>query len=196
MGEYVDFEGSKDKVVEGIMEACQLDRETAELCLDFIKDNQEILSDEEFFQYSRMEEYEIAGVSEFVSEGGSFYISLKKGTIFLVMLYLEIKIPGFAMAKVVADFFDISGTKGSFLKLDEREGYLCIMLELARHRRNGIGKTMLKVFDGECCNNQLKCKYNENGMCNCDESIVEKICEKLTEQRIVKKRGKKYFYIL
>lgn len=196
MGEYVELEGSRDKVVEGIMEACLIDRDTAELCLDFVKDNQEILSSKEFFQFNRMEEYEVEGISEFVSEGGAFYISLRKSTIFFAMLYLETKVPGLAIVKAAADFFGISGIKGGFLKLDAEEGYLCIMLELARHRRHGTGKNMLKVFNGECCNNQLNCKYNENGICNCGESVVEKICEELTEQRVVEKKGKKYFYLL
>lgn len=196
MDEYVEIEGSRDKIVEGIMEICSLDKETAELCLNFIKGNQKILSSNEFFQYCRPEEYEVDGVSEFVSERGSFYISLKKSTIFLMLLYATINVPGFEIAKTVADFWGVSEAKRGFFKLDAQQGYLCIMLEVARHRRNGAGKTMLKSFYGECCNNHINCKYNENGLCNCDESIVEKICEELTQQGIIKKKGKKYFYVL
>lgn len=196
MEEYVDIEGSKAKVAEGIMEACSLDQETVELCLDFIKNNQEILSKEELFQHCQMEEYEAEGISELVSEQGAFYISLKKSTIFLAILYMGNKVPGFKMAKAAAEFLGISGPKGGFLKLDAKQGYLCIMLELARHRRHGAEKTVLRAFQGECCNNQLDCKYNENGLCNCNESIVEKICEELVSQAVVQKRGKKYYYVL
>lgn len=196
MEEYVDIEGSRTKVVEGIMDACSLDKVTAELCLDFIKCNQEILSDKDFFQYCQSEEYEVNGISEFVSEGGSFYISLKKSTIFLAVLYVETKIPGFTIAKEMINFLGVSEVKRGFWKLDVQQGYLCIMLELARHRRCGVEKAMLNLFNGECCNNHLNCKYNENGSCNCDESTVEKICEELTKQRIIKKKGKKYFYVL
>lgn len=196
MDEYVEIEGSRDKIIEGIMEVCSLDKETAELSLNFIKDNQEILSSNEFFQYCQPEEYEVDGVSEFVSEGGAFYISLKKSTIFLAILYVTINIPDFEIAKAVADFGGVSVAKRGFFKLDAQQGYLCIMLELARHRRKGMGKTMLKSFHGECCNNHINCRYNENGLCNCNESIVEKICEELTQQGIIKKKGGKYFYIL
>lgn len=196
MDEYVESDGSRDKIVEEIMAACSLDKETAELSLNFIKDNQEILSSDEFFQYCQPEEYEVDGVSEFVSERGSFYISLKKSTILLVILYISAQMPGVTIAEAIADFWGVSEVKKGFLKLDARQGYLCIMLELARHRRNGVGKTMLRPFQGECCNNHINCNYNENGLCNCDDSNVEKICEELMRQGIIKKKGKKYFYVL
>jgi len=66
--EYVDASGTKSSVTETIMLACSLEENTSRECLKFIKENTEILSDEEFFQYSKLEEYEIEGISEFISE--------------------------------------------------------------------------------------------------------------------------------
>ena len=86
---YVESEGTRSKIIESIMQECGLDREYGEQCLSFIKKNQEILSGDEFFQYSRLEEHEVEGVSEFISEEGKYYISLKKSTIFLVVLYVR-----------------------------------------------------------------------------------------------------------
>ena len=196
MEEYIEAEGTKYKVVEAIMRTYSLDRTTSEECLDFIKNNQEILSEEEFFQYSKLDEYEIDGVSEFVSEEGKYYISIKKSTFFLASLCLRSKIPYFNMIKDISGFLGMYNLKGSYMKLDTYEGYLCIMLELARNRRNGAEKNLLKGFKGECCNNQLDCKYNEDGLCNCSEKIVEGICEDLVQQGVVKKRRGRYFYVL
>lgn len=196
MKEYMEAEGTKSKVTDAIMQAFCLDKEASEQCLDFIRNHQEILSDEEFFQYSKLEEYEIEGVSEFVSEEGEYYISIKKSTIFLASLFLLKTIPYFNTIKDIFSFFGIFNLKGSYVKINTYDGYLCIMLEIARNRKRGVDKNLLKRFKGECCNNQLDCKYNENGLCNCRKETVEEICEDLREQEIVKKRGDRYFYIL
>ena len=185
MEEYIEAEGTKTKVIEEIIQTVFLDggynnameqcREVSKQCLDFIRNNQEILSDDEFFQYSTLEEYVSMGVSEFVSEEGKYYISIKKSTFFLVILYLKKEIP---YINVVEDMFKTFGMyelKGVYTKLDPYEGYLCIMLELARNRRHGADKKLLNRFNGECCNNHIDCKYNENGLCKCNEEIVAKI---------------------
>lgn len=196
MKEYLEAEGTKSKVTEAIMRAFCLDKEASQQCLDFIRSHQEILSDEEFFQYSKLEQNELNWVSEFVSEEGEYYISVKKSTIFLASLYLRNTVPYFNMIKDIGGFFGIYNLKGSYLKLNTCEGYLCIMLELARNRRHGADKNLLKKFKGECCNNHLDCKYKGNGMCNCSKETAEIICEELWKQGIVKKKGGKYFYIL
>lgn len=196
MKEYLEAEGIKSKVIEEVMQAFCLDKEASRQCLDFIGSHKEILSDDEFFQYSKLEEYEINGVAEFVSEEGEYYISIKKSTIFIASLYLMNTVPYFNSIKEIGTFFGMYNLKGSYSKLNTYEGYLCMMLELARNRRNGADKNLLKKYKGECCNNQLDCKYKENGMCNCSKEMVETICEELCKQGIVKKKGSRYFYIL
>lgn len=192
---YVESEGTRSNIIESIMQECGLDQEYGERCLSFIKKNQEILSSDEFFQYSRLEEYEIQGISEFVSEEGRYYISLKKSTIFLVVLYLECTIPNLKKLNKIPGFMGMPGIGKGYMKLDDNQGYLCIMLELARNRKKGAGKDLLKKYNGECCNNHLHCMYNDNGLCRCSADCVEKICEDFVKNGVVKKRGKKYYYI-
>lgn len=194
--EYVEASGTKSSVVEMIMLACSLEKEVSKKCLKFIKENTEILSDEEFFQYSKLEEYEIEGISEFISEEGEYYISIKKTTLFLVILFLKYKFPYLKIAADISVFFELFNFKGGYVKLDEKEGYLCILMELARRRKHGAKKDMLTKFKGECCNNHLQCLKNENGKCNCNESFVEKACEYFLSCGIVAKKGKRYFYIV
>lgn len=194
MREYVDAEGTREAVTEAMMQTFSLDREASEQCLDFIQNHTELLSEDEFFQYSRLEEYEISGVSEFVSEEGEYYISIKKGTIFLLGLYFRNKIPFFRDMKDLAAFFGIGNLKGSYAKLDAREGHLCVMLELARNRRQGIDKNLFRKWKGECCNNQLDCKYKEAGRCRCGVEDVNEICEQLWKSGIVEKKGSRYYY--
>lgn len=193
---YVEAEGSKNKIVETIMQTCEVDREVSERCIAFINENQKILSDEELFSYSKLEEHGIEGVSEFVSEEGKYYISLKKSTIFLVILYLESQVPVLKNLNKVSGFIGIPIFNKGYMNLDENWGQLCVMMELARNRKRGAETDLLKKFRGECCNNQLGCKYNDNGFCRCDESRVKEICEEFVRNGIVKKKGKKYYYIL
>ncbi len=196
MENYIEAEGSRSQIIENMVENCLLSKELSGLCLDFIKNNQEILSKEEFFQYSRLEEHTTEGVSEFVSESGEFYICLKKTTLFLVCLYLGSKYPGLNMAKEIAIFAGAVQLENGFVSLDGKDGKLCIMLELARRRQRGAEKSFLTSFRGECCNNHILCRFNRNGLCNCKEEAVEKICEEFVTRGIVKKKGRKYFYIL
>lgn len=193
---YVESEGTRSTIIESIMQECGLDQEYGAQCLSFIKKNQEILSGDEFFQYSRLEEHEVQGVSEFVSEEGKYYISLKKSTIFLVVLYLECTIPSLKKLNKIPGFMGMPGIGKGYMKLDENQGYLCIMLELARNRKKGAGKDLLKKYNGECCNNHLHCGYNDNGLCRCGADRVENICEDFARNGVVKKRGRKYYYIL
>lgn len=193
--EYVEASGTKSSVIETIMLACSLEESVSRECLKFIKENTEILSDEEFFQYSKLEEYEIDGISEFISEEGEYYISIKRTTLFLITLYLKYKFPCLNVAADILGFLELFNLKGSCVKLDEKQGYLCIMMELARRRKHGAKKDMLNEYKSECCNNHLDCVYNENGKCNCNDSFVEKVCEYFLSCRIVVKKGDKYFYI-
>lgn len=196
MDEYIEFNGTKASVMEGIMEFCALGEKDSERCLDFLMHNQEILSIDEVYQYSNQEEYAVQGVCEFVTEDGGFYISIKKSTLFFVCLFLGIQIPETKILKEIAGFLGINSINKGVEKLDSRKGYSCIMLELARNRKRGAAKNLLAKFEGECCNNQLDCRYNENGNCTCSETTVEKICEEFVEHGFVKKKGAKYYYIL
>lgn len=194
--EYIEASGTKSSVIEMIMLACSLEEKVSRECLKFIKENTEILSDEEFFQYSKLEEYEIEGISEFISEEGEYYISIKRTTLFLIILYLKYKFPCINIAADISGFLELFNLKGGYAKLDEKQGYLCIMMELARRRKHGAKKDMLNEFKGECCNNHLECVHNVNGMCNCNEAFVEKACEYFLSCGVVAKKGRKYFYIL
>lgn len=194
--EYIEVSGTKSSVIETIMMTCSLEEEAGRECLKFIKENTGILSDEEFFQYSKLEEYEIEGISEFISEEGEYYISIKKATLFLVVLFLKYKFPYLKIATDISAFFELCNLKRGYIKLDEKQGYLCILMELARRRKQGAKKDMLTKFKGECCNNHLEWDKNENGKCNCNESFVEKACEYFLACGIVTKKGEKYIYIV
>lgn len=196
MEEYFEKSGTRAEIIEEIMRKCRLDKEGSERCFDFLEDNPEIISGDELLQCNDTGEYTEDGVAGFVSKEMEMYVSVKKTTLFALALFLGFEVPIAGIAFDIAGFMGVYDVKGGFAKVKEDGGELCIMMELAKNRRRGADKNLLRRFKGECCNNHLACKFNHNGYCSCKEDKVEQICEKFEEMGMVRKRGSKYFYIM
>lgn len=192
MNTYIEKEGNRNRVIEEIMQSCSLSVEDSKSCLDFLEHNCKILSDDELLQYCNTGESVIEGVSEFVSEDGQIYISVKKETIFLVALLLGLKIPVLGIGVEIAQSMGLCEIKNGFVKIKD-ETMRCLLLELARSRKQGIDSNVLAKYKGECCNNDLECKFKHDGLCNCSEKDVEQICDRFITMGIAEKKGRKFF---
>lgn len=193
MNSYIEKEGNRKKVIEEIMQACSLSVEDSKGCLDFLEHNCQILSDDELLQYCNTGEHAIEGVSEFVSEDGQIYISVKRETIFLVALFLGLKIPALGIGMEIAKSFGLCEIKNGFVRIKD-ETMRCLLLELVRSGKQGIDRNVLAKYKGECCNNYLGCKYKHDGFCNCKEKDVEEICDGFIKMGLAEKKGGKFFY--
>ena len=78
-------------------------------------------------------------------------------------------------------------------------------LEAMKAREKGISRELFtgakkfgirrKVIEGrECGHNEFFCGLRRGTQCLCDEERTESICEKLAENRILIKKGRKYYY--
>ena len=50
------------------------------------------------------------------------------------------------------------------------------------------------ILAGECCNNNLKCCFQNENKCMCTTEKVENIMEQLADMGILKKEGEMYHY--
>lgn len=193
MNGYIEKEGSRKKVIEEIMRSCSLSVEDSKRCLDFLEHNCKILSDDELLQYCNTGESVIEGVSEFVSEDGQIYISVKRETVFLAALLLGLTIPVLGAGLEIAKSMGLCEIKNGFVKIKD-ETMRCLLLELVRNRKQGIDRKVLAKYKGECCNNYLECKFKHDGSCHCSENDVEGICNNFITMGIAEKKGERFFY--
>ena len=180
MNNYIERSGSEREVMEELMSLYSLSEKDSMKCLYFLEQHSEILSDDELLQHCKVGEYNIDGMSEFVSEDGGLYLSVKKTTIFLAAMLLGLKVPAISVALEIAKYFGICEIDNGFIRIKEGE-QRCLMLELAMSGKHGIEKRELKKYRGECCNNHIECRFKSVGTCSCSEKNVEEICDKFVE---------------
>lgn len=193
MNGYIEKEGSRKKIIEEIMQLYELSAEDSEICLEFLEHNFEILSSDELLQYCNNGEHVTEGVSEFVSEDGQIYFSVKRETIFLAALILGVKIPVLGIGLEIAKNLGLCEIKNGFIRIKD-DAMRCLLLELARSKKKGIDRNALAKYKGECCNNFLECRFKQDGSCNCSEKDVEEVCERLSEMGMAEKKGRKFYY--
>lgn len=172
----------------------------AALFVEFLTENQEqLLSDEEEFQINLPRRN--AGEQGLITPDAKYFIGLKKTTYLLFGAVLK----GMASLKGINPiasnaFFDmlkegLPKVEMAFLgKLDQALGESCIVLEAARHKKQGINSRNFPPENGECINNQLNCRMRENGRCRCSRTQAEKILEDLGKKKILEKEKESYFY--
>lgn len=181
-------------MIEEIMKLYAMSEKDSMMCLEFLEHHSDILSEDELLQYCNAGEYTIDGVSEFVSEDGGVYLSVKKTTIFLAAILLGAKMPAIGVALETAKYFGVCKIDNGFIRIKEGE-QRCLMLELVMRGKHGIEKRVLRKYRSECCNNHVECRFRSDGICSCSEKNVEEICDKFVELGVAKRIGKKYFYV-
>lgn len=194
MDEYIEKSGSRREVIEEIMKLYALNEKDSMMCLEFLEHHCDILSEDELLQCCNTGEYTIDGVSEFVSEDGEVYLSVKKVTIFLAAILLGVKMPAIGVVLETVKYFGICKIDNGFVRIKEGE-QRCLLLELAMSGKHGIEKRVLRKYKSECCNNHVECRFRNDGICSCSEKNVEEICDKFVELGVAKRIGKKYFYV-
>lgn len=122
----------------------------------------------------------------------NLYVNIKVSTIVLIALVLDIEITkGVANAILTATGFNAN----SIIKLNEKAGEKCVLLEIYRKQYHEAG---IEIFDcicgKECVNNDLKCKYRDQGICTMSKKEVINILEEMVNKNVFSKREDVYKY--
>lgn len=166
--------------------------------IDILENNYDtLISDDEDFQKDIPRSFSTNyGI---VSPNANYFISINKFTYILVMAIVKniffihepIKGIAFDFVNELIPNEDIA----LFFKLDQAMGESCVVLEAAKNKVKGIDNNYYETFRGECINNNLKCRFNEEGACICNRKQLQKICEKLCKEHILTEKNGRFFYV-
>lgn len=160
----------------------------AERVLTFLSENQTMLKENEVIRKYQIEATEIPqGMIGFLIMEQNIFINLKITTILLAALLLDINLTD-GFASLIVGMLGIP--QNVIVKFNEDDGEKCIIHEAMNEKT--ISVNVLHRFNGECYNNQYKCKYNTNGKCTCTDEKIKEILDNLTEANMFKKVGDSY----
>lgn len=184
---FLNFDDNAEKVYAelkkyGFESTCD-----AERVLSFLSENQEMLKENEVIKkYQKFPETPQGMMGLLIIEQ-NIYINLKISTILITALLLDIKLSkGFATLLIGM----LGIPQNVLVKINEKNGEKCFIHEAMSRKK--ISVNVLDQFNGECCNNQYKCKYNINGECNCTKEKIKEILDNLVENNMFKEDGGLY----
>lgn len=187
--EWINIYGKKSEIIEKLQEV-GLDQQSSEKVLSLLAKEKNIICKDEIYKMEPYKEKSDGKVLGLMLMEYNYFINVRVGTIFLLSVLIDNSI-GFP---VTSGYLAVRGMNRLVEKIDENTGIKCILLEILRSP-NKMGKVnILNDFRGECCNNNLKCCFQNENRCMCTIEKVENIMEQLADIGILKKEGEAYYY--
>lgn len=163
----------------------------AEQIVTFLEHNKELLCSDEKIETSIEIPDSSPGMLSLIIMRKNLYINLKVSTILIVALLLDIHMTkGFAQLLIA--MMGISSR--AIVAFSEENGEKCIIKETLKTQDKIGHPGILSKFRGECCNNNLNCKYRTEGMCCCTQDKIKEIFDDLVSCNMFKKVGDFYKY--
>lgn len=130
-------------------------------------------------------------VMELLIPETNYNINLKVATILIIAALFDVNI-----TKGIASYFlgAFGFSNRAIVKLNEKEGEKCIVLEMLRAKSRTVDQFVLPPINGECFNNHLDCKYRTDGLCKIKRTDVIRTLDNLCDKNIIQKVGEKYRY--
>ena len=183
--DYFKSEGSVQKICKDLASMAEVS------IFDFLKDNKEILEDDEsLVSYTKNPSFP-PDVIGFMTPQYNYYINIKITTIVIVASILDITLT----KGVISTILNMCGfSSTSIVKLDERNGEKCIVKETLLSENKTGYPSILRRFAGECCNNDMNCRFKNGAFCSCTEQDIIIIYQRLAEKNLFKKLGDSFEY--
>lgn len=163
----------------------------AEQIITFLKHNKNLLCSEEVIETSMEMPPSLPGMMSLVIMRKNLYVNLKLSTILIVALLLDIHITA-GFAQMLTAMMGVSSH--AIVTFGEENGEKCIIKETLRTQDKVGHPDMLSKFHGECCNNDLKCRYRVDDKCYCSSERIEEILAGLASCNMFIKEGDFYKY--
>ncbi len=209
MDDFIWMNGTKGEIIAQLGKITGISRKNADsgdysspgsLFIDMlIHYHAELLSPEEEFQMDIPRQH--GAGQKLLTQEAKYFIGLKKGTCLLLFAIAEHTAAKFNADSVASKFFFSTLQEffskedmALFTKLSQALGESCIVLEAARNRKKGFSRHRFPAKNGECINNHLDCRLQEDRVCTCGWERAEQICRDLCDKKVLVKRGRRYFY--
>lgn len=189
----IEICGTETEVYEKIHKLGFNSNDEIERILVFLKSNSDLLAVDEKIEKRTVVPETPHGAFGFIIMRNNLYVNLKTSTLLIAALLLDIHFTG-GMAQLFLTMVGIDGR--AIVKFSEYNGEKCILKELLRTSTKSASSDLLIKFGGECCNNNLSCKYKSENKCTCTPQKVADILDGLAKHNILKKEGVIYKYCL
>lgn len=187
--EWINVYGKKSEIIEKLQEA-GLNQKSSEKLLSLLTKEKNIICDDEAYKMEPYEEKSDSKTLGFMFKDCNYFFNIRVGTVFLLSVLIDNSIG----LPITSGYLAVRGLNRLVVTIDENTGVKCILLEILRSP-NKMGKAdILSDFFGECCNNNLKCCFQNKNRCLCTIEKVENIMEQLVDIGILKKEGNTYRY--
>lgn len=187
---YFKASGSKPQL-EAYFARFGIDATSANTIIKYLRKNTGILDSDEYVKISTEFSAPPPGTMELMVASTNYYINIKVTTIVVAALLTDIAFTQGALSTVLG----LCGFSSTALtKLSEEHGEKCIVRETLAHNSRIGSLHILDPLKGECCNNDLSCKFRIDGRCYCSKDDIQKIYEKLTERNMFRRFGEFYKY--
>ena len=215
MDRIIKIYGTKATIAESILSQLQIqnaeEASAMKLFIDSLVDGLEAnfrcLSDDERIRKESPRGYDSS--QSFLTEDAVYFINIKKFTFLLFSVIAKLNIEeicGSVVGAFIENFLEAQfqgEDLALFHRINKATGECCIVLEARNARKKGISKGHFSkthglrkeiLFGKECINNDIICGLRRGTQCLCDEDQTEAICEALVENRILIKKGTRYYY--
>lgn len=146
--------------------------------LEFIKKNEEILDDDEYVKITQELPEVKPGVFNMMILNTKYSINVKKSTIILIMLLLDMK---FANGLASAGLTFTGFSSQTIHKITERER--CILLDTFIGKKRQPNDYL--YFKKECVQNDIECTYRDTGYCNRSIDDIKSLLRELKAKEII-----------
>lgn len=189
--EKIELHGSANEVYSKIAVLGLNNSHDAEQIITFLEYNNDLLCSDEKIEISVETPPSAPRMMDLVCMRKNLYVNLKTSTILIAALLLDIHITaGFAQLLIAM----IGISNQAIVVFSEKNGEKCIIKETLRTHDKTGHPNILSRFHGECCNNNLNCKYRINDKCCCTPDKIKKIYNDLVFCNMFKKEGDFYKY--
>ncbi|MBD5469488.1 MAG: hypothetical protein HDR21_15290 [Lachnospiraceae bacterium] len=187
--EWINVCGKKSEIIERLQEV-GLNQQGSEKLLSLLTKEKNIICEDETYQMEPYKEKSDGNMLGLMLMEYNYFINVRVGTVFLLSVLIDNSIG----LPITSGYLAVRGMNRLVEKIDENTGVKCILLEILRSPNKSGKVNILSDFFGECCNNNLKCCFQNENRCMCTIDKVESIMEQLTDIGILKKDGEIYRY--
>lgn len=187
---YFVIRGSKSEV-ESCFADLGIDASSANAIIDYLRKNKEILNSDEYVKISTEFPSFPPGMIGLMIPRTNYYINIKVATIVVAAFLADISLTQGALSMLLG-LCGFSNT--AITELNEELGEKCIVRETLAHNPKVGSPRILAPLKGECCNNDLSCKFRIEDRCHCTEDDILKIYEKLADRNMFSRIGEFYKY--
>lgn len=175
------FSGSKENLEQEV--AKFIEKKDVNKFIDGITNLSSYFNNDEYITVATYIPETNPDVLEYLIPNTNYNINLKAVTITILAAILDVKLTqGFASVALSINGFN----SHAVVKLNERKGEKCVILEMLRAKSHIISEEVLPPNNRECFNSSLNCKHRIGDQCKIEKKDVQKILLSLCEKNVIR----------